>query len=128
MELMILKIMSHGLEVKLFLRHIRVAAENKNTASFRLSLYWRLLGKETSPRSQHPIAVVTSRKRDFMLNRRTFLQSAAKTATIAAATRLQPLVAQSSTPVQRSSNDLIQFALIGAGIQGQGDTRTAVQV
>jgi predicted dehydrogenase len=63
-----------------------------------------------------------------MLNRRTFLQSAAKTATIAAATRLQPLVAQSSTPVQRSSNDLIQFALIGAGIQGQGDTRTAVQV
>src|SRR5882757_208254 len=64
-----------------------------------------------------------------MLNRRTFVQSAVKTATIAAATtRLNPLIAQSSSPVQRSPNDLIQFALIGAGIQGQGDTRTALQV
>ena len=64
-----------------------------------------------------------------MLNRRAFLQSAAKTATIAAAaTRIHPLVAQSSAPGPRSPNDLIQFALIGAGIQGQGDTRTAVQV
>src|SRR5438477_7192347 len=64
-----------------------------------------------------------------MLNRRTFLQSAATTATIAAAaTRLLPLVAQMSAPGQHSPNDVIQLALIGAGIQGQGDTRTALQV
>src|SRR3954471_4755494 len=64
-----------------------------------------------------------------MLNRRTFLQSAAKTATIAAAaTRLHPLIAQTSAPGQHSPNDVIQLALIGAGIQGQGDTRTALQV
>ena len=41
---------------------------------------------------------------------------------------LNPLVAQSSPAAQRSPNDVIQFALIGAGIQGQGDTRTALQV
>lgn len=64
-----------------------------------------------------------------MLDRRAFLQSAAKTATIAAAsTHLRPLLAQSSQPAQRSPNDNIQLALIGAGIQGQGDTRTALQV
>ncbi len=61
------------------------------------------------------------------LNRRTFLQSAAKTAALAAgATHLQPLFAQSAAP--RSPNDTIQLALIGAGIQGQGDTRFALQV
>ena len=64
-----------------------------------------------------------------MLDRRTFLQSAAKTATVAAAAiHLDPLVAQSSSPSPRSPNDTIQLALIGAGIQGQGDTRTALQV
>ena len=64
-----------------------------------------------------------------MLNRRTFVQSAVKTATVAAATtRLNPLIAQSSTPPSKSPNDVIQLALIGAGIQGQGDTRTALQV
>src|SRR5215470_68243 len=64
-----------------------------------------------------------------MLDRRTFLQSAVKTATIAAAaTHLDILAAQSSPPQQRSPNDVIQLALIGAGIQGQGDTRTALQV
>src|SRR6201999_346258 len=64
-----------------------------------------------------------------MLDRRTFLQSAVKTATIAtAAMSRNPLTAQSSPTVPRSSNDLIQLALIGAGIQGQGDTRTALQV
>src|SRR5271167_1971397 len=62
-----------------------------------------------------------------MLDRRTFLQSAAKTATVAAAAiHLDPLIAQSTSP--RSMNDTIQLALIGAGIQGQGDTRTALQV
>jgi predicted dehydrogenase len=64
-----------------------------------------------------------------MLDRRTFLQYAAKTATITAATtHLHPLLAQSSPPAPRSPNDTIQLALIGAGIQGQGDTRTAIQV
>src|SRR3979409_1052223 len=63
-----------------------------------------------------------------MLNRRTFVQSAVKTATIAATTRLNPLIAQSSTPPSKSPNEAIQLALIGAGIQGQGDTRTALQV
>src|SRR6201993_1409342 len=65
-----------------------------------------------------------------MLNRRTFVQSAVKTATIAAAaSRMNPLIAQSaSLPQPKSPNDVIQLALIGAGIQGQGDTRTAVQV
>jgi predicted dehydrogenase len=64
-----------------------------------------------------------------MLDRRAFLQYAAKTATItAAATRLHPLLAQSLPSAPRSPNDNIQLALIGAGIQGQGDTRTALQV
>src|SRR6202789_190716 len=63
-----------------------------------------------------------------MLDRRTFLQSAAKTATVAAATiHLDSLIAQSSSVAPRSPNDTIQLALIGAGIQGQGDTRTALQ-
>src|SRR6202000_2651834 len=62
-----------------------------------------------------------------MLDRRTFLGNAAKAATItAASTHLHPLLAQSPAP--RSANDNIQLALIGAGIQGQGDTRTALQV
>jgi predicted dehydrogenase len=64
-----------------------------------------------------------------MLSRRTFLQNAAKTATFTAATtNLHQLLAQSSQPSPRSPNDTIQLALIGAGIQGQGDTRTAIQV
>jgi predicted dehydrogenase len=46
----------------------------------------------------------------------------------AAGIRFEPLFAQASAPVRRSPNDTIQLALIGAGIQGQGDTRTALQV
>ncbi len=46
----------------------------------------------------------------------------------AASTYLQPLHAQAGKPRRRSPNDNIQLALIGAGIQGQGDTRTALQV
>src|ERR1700743_1088844 len=65
-----------------------------------------------------------------MLDRRTFLGNAAKAATItAASTHLHPLIAQSPAPRSpRPANDTIQLALIGAGIQGQGDTRTAIQV
>ena len=64
-----------------------------------------------------------------MPDRRAFLQSAAKTATVAAvAPHLRALTVQSAAPAPRSPNDTIQLALIGAGIQGQGDTRTAIQV
>jgi predicted dehydrogenase len=64
-----------------------------------------------------------------MLNRRTFLHSAAKAATLAAAaTKLHPLLAQEPSPAPRSANDNINLALIGAGIQGQHDTSYAVQV
>ena len=62
-----------------------------------------------------------------MFDRRMFLQSALKTAAVTAtATRLHPLMAQATAP--RSPNDMIQLALIGAGIQGQGDTHNALQV
>ena len=60
-----------------------------------------------------------------MPDRRTFMKSAATTAIAAAATRLTPLLAESK---KRSPNDMIQLALIGAGIQGQGDTAFALQV
>ena len=64
-----------------------------------------------------------------MYDRRTFLKSALTTATTTlAATQIHPLFAQSSTQPVRSPNDQIHLALIGAGIQGQGDTRTALQV
>ena len=60
------------------------------------------------------------------MDRRTVLQSAVKTATLAGtAAQLHPLFAQGA---RRSANDNIQLALIGAGIQGQGDTKTAIQV
>ena len=58
------------------------------------------------------------------MDRRIFLQSAAKTAAVAATTRLNPLFAQASPPAARSANDVIHLALIGAGIQGQGDTKS----
>ena len=58
------------------------------------------------------------------LNRRTFVQLAAA----AVGTRLDTLSALTPQSTQTSANDHIQFALIGAGIQGQGDTRNAVQV
>ncbi len=62
-----------------------------------------------------------------MPDRRAFLQSAAKTAALAATTtHLRPLIAQATAP--RSANDQINLALIGAGIQGQHDTSFAVQV
>ena len=63
-----------------------------------------------------------------MLNRRTFLDSAAKTTLAMAATRVHPLFAQMPASAPRSPNDMIQLALIGAGWQGQGDTLTALQV
>ena len=60
-----------------------------------------------------------------MPDRRAFLQSAAKTAALAATTtHLQPLLAQTQAP--RSPNDQINLALIGAGIQGavlRGDVK-----
>src|ERR1700734_3636007 len=60
------------------------------------------------------------------LNRRTFVQLAS---TAAAATQIHTLSALTSSLAQSTSpNDRIQFALIGAGIQGQGDTAVALRV
>lgn len=42
--------------------------------------------------------------------------------------RIHPLVVQAETPQPVAANDHIQIALIGAGGQGMGDTKTAVQV
>ncbi|GGH17464.1 Gfo/Idh/MocA family protein [Silvibacterium dinghuense] len=66
-----------------------------------------------------------------MIDRRTFLRAAAKTTLLTGASAgfpylLEQTAVGQSTPV--SANDHIQLALIGAGIQGQGDTRTAIQV
>jgi len=65
-----------------------------------------------------------------MLNRRNFMKVAG-TATAASALgikthALKTIPLEATAPV--AANDHIQLALIGAGIQGQGDTRTAVQV
>jgi predicted dehydrogenase len=60
------------------------------------------------------------------LDRRTFLKTGSFAA---AATSLHVLAAEpSQAPVPNSANDNIHLALIGAGIQGQGDTHAALQV
>ena len=65
-----------------------------------------------------------------MLNRRTFLKMAGTaTAATALGGKVYTLTPAESGPVAPiAANDHIQIALIGAGIQGQGDTRFAVQV
>jgi predicted dehydrogenase len=64
------------------------------------------------------------------LNRRIFLKVAgAATAQTVLGAKMYALAAvqnEAAKPV--AANDHIQFALIGAGIQGQGDTKVAVQV
>ncbi|QHN04294.1 Gfo/Idh/MocA family oxidoreductase [Granulicella sp. WH15] len=61
------------------------------------------------------------------LDRRSFLKSAMIAA--AGATNLHMLAAQTAPLIApKSPNDNIHLALIGAGIQGQGDTKTALQV
>jgi predicted dehydrogenase len=65
-----------------------------------------------------------------MLDRRTFLK-VATTATAAKALGVTTHALEIPLPAPAAAvtaNDQIQLALIGAGIQGQGDTRTAVQV
>lgn len=64
-----------------------------------------------------------------MLNRRNFLK-VASTATAGSllGTKIHALATASPNPTPLAANDHIQFALIGAGIQGQGDTKMAVQV
>jgi predicted dehydrogenase len=71
-------------------------------------------------------------------NRRNFLKvaGAASAASLAGAAsanaitggRIHALLAQDEPAMQVSANDHIQIALIGAGGQGMGDTRSAVQV
>jgi predicted dehydrogenase len=65
-----------------------------------------------------------------MLNRRTFLKVAGSaTAATALGVKTHALEWTRTVPETAvAANDHIQLALIGAGIQGQGDTRTAVQV
>ncbi|MCU1323553.1 MAG: oxidoreductase domain protein [Acidobacteriaceae bacterium] len=62
------------------------------------------------------------------LNRRSFLKAAGLAAAGTNVTMLaQPItIEEAQTPV--AANDHIQLALIGAGGQGQGDTRTAITV
>ena len=65
-----------------------------------------------------------------MLNRRNFLK-VASTATAGTVLRgkIHALAAIETEPIAPlAANDQIQIALIGAGIQGQGDTKVAVQV
>src|SRR6202048_831779 len=65
------------------------------------------------------------------LNRRNFLKVAGAAATVETflGSRTHLLAeAQSEPPKPVRANDHIQFALIGAGGQGQGDTKVAVQV
>jgi len=64
------------------------------------------------------------------LNRRGFLRAAGvASADTLIGTRLHALTGIQSEPSRRiSANDHIQIALIGAGGQGQGDTKAAVQV
>src|SRR5271163_1130689 len=66
----------------------------------------------------------------YRLNRRTFLQGASIAAAgTLAGMKTHMLAALQTTPAAPvAANDHIQFALIGAGIQGQGDTKVAVQV
>jgi predicted dehydrogenase len=65
-----------------------------------------------------------------MLNRRTFLKVAgsATAGTVLGAKVHALAAAQAGPPAPIAANDHIQIALIGAGGQGQGDTKTALQV
>jgi predicted dehydrogenase len=65
----------------------------------------------------------------FKVNRRTFLQGASITAAESFAGKLHVLAAaQTDAAKPAGANDQIQIALIGAGGQGMGDTKIALQV
>ncbi len=65
-----------------------------------------------------------------MLNRRTFLKAASvATASTAVPAKIHALTSLQNSPAATpSANDHIQIALLGAGGQGQFDTKTAIQV
>jgi len=64
-----------------------------------------------------------------MLNRRNFLKVAGTaTAATALGSRIYALSPLETAPATLAANDHIQIALIGAGGQGQYDTKTAIQV
>jgi len=63
------------------------------------------------------------------LNRRGFIKAAgAASAASLLSSKIHPLAVQAEPARPVAANDHIQLALIGAGIQGQGDTKFAVQV
>jgi predicted dehydrogenase len=65
----------------------------------------------------------------FKVNRRTFLQGASIAAADSFAGKLHMLAAAETVAAKPvGANDQIQIALIGAGGQGMGDTRVALQV
>src|ERR1700744_3995170 len=59
------------------------------------------------------------------LNRRSFIKVAGA---VAAGAQMKMLAAEPQEAGRIAANDHIQIALIGAGGQGQGDTKTALQV
>lgn len=64
-----------------------------------------------------------------VFTRRSFLKATGEvTAATMLAGKVHRLAAQTDVPAPTSANDHIQIALVGAGGQGQGDTRTALQV
>jgi predicted dehydrogenase len=64
-----------------------------------------------------------------VFTRRKFLKVAGSaTAATVLGGKVHTLVAQTAAPAQTSANDHIQIALIGAGGQGQGDTRSALLI
>ena len=71
-----------------------------------------------------------ARRPVLVLNRRSFLTvaGAATAQTLLGAKMYALAAAQGDPPAPLAANDHIQFALIGAGIQGQGDSKFAVQV
>jgi predicted dehydrogenase len=63
------------------------------------------------------------------LNRRNFLKAASATAAGSFVGSTLPMFAAAQEPARAiAKNDHLQIALIGAGIQGQGDTKVALQV
>ncbi len=89
--------------------------------------YWEWQDKRNLGDARFPV-FGCSGKRVRNVNRRGFLKAAGvSTATMLTGAKL-PLFAESQTSPRVAKNDYLQIALIGAGGQGQTDTRVALQV